>query len=279
MKAVLKALVGATICISAPVAAEQLTIEQIQQLASAGIGDEAIIAKIKSSGTHYDLTADQMIALKSAGISGAVMAAIISSGEPPAPKLSMDSPDPMAPHPSGVYLVTEDGGSKMLRIDATVSNQAKTGGIFGYALTGGLASMSVKAAIQNQSARTKTHSGQPTFYFFFDESNGDVAPTSSWSAGDAAKVTSPAEFTLIRLMVKDGRREARVGSANIAGAKTGVMDKDRIPFDYQMVRPGVYRVIPTAALTRGEYGFIYALQGGGGRGGMMTARVFDFTVL
>ena len=90
-------------------------------------------------------------------------------------------------------------------------------------------------------------------------------------------MSSPSEFTLIKLMEKKGRREARVGSMNIGGAKTGVMDHDRIPFDYQMVREGVYKVTVKQPLEAGQYGFIYALSGGG-TGGAMTARIFDFAV-
>jgi hypothetical protein len=78
-------------------------------------------------------------------------------------------------------------------------------------------------------------------------------------------------------MEKNGRREARVGSLNIAGAKTGVMDHDRIAFDYEMVREGVYRVTPKERLQAGQYGFIYALSGGG-TAGAMTARIFDFAI-
>lgn len=270
------------LAIAAPAFADTLTIDNIIALAGAGIGDEAVIAKIKSSGTRFDLTTDQMILLKSKGISGPVLAAMLESAPTPvatAPAMSMDSADPMVPHPAGVYLLSNMGsGRKMQRIDPTVTNQAKTGGIFGYALTGGIASMSIKAAIQNETARVHAQPGRPTFYFFFDESNPETARmTTAWAAGTAATVSSPSEFTLIKLMKKDGRREARVGSANIGGAKTGVMDKDRIAFDYEMVRPGVFKVMPTGELPSGEYGFIYALTGGGSTGAM-TARIFDFAI-
>lgn len=90
-------------------------------------------------------------------------------------------------------------------------------------------------------------------------------------------VTSPAEFTLIKLTSRKGRREARVGSVNIGGAKSGVMDKDQIPFVYEMVRPGVFRATPKAEIASGEYGFIYAISGCG-TAGALTARVFDFSV-
>lgn len=266
-----RALIALSIVIAGTASAEALTEEQIIALASAGIGDEAVVAKIKASGTTFDLSTDQMIALKGRGLSGPVIAAMIGSG--PKPEMSSDSADPMVKHPAGVYLLND---AKMARIDATTSNQAKTGGIIGYALTGGLASMSVKAAIQNANAKVKSVSGTPVFYFFFDESNG-VQQTGTWLAGTATTVTSPAEFTLVRLMEKDGRREARVGSMNIGGAKTGVMDKDRIAFASELVRPGVYKVTPSEKLAKGEYGFIFSLTGGNG-GGAMTARIYDFSV-
>jgi hypothetical protein len=262
-----------------PALAETLTPDSVVTLSAMGLGDEAIIAKIKASSSRFDLTTDQMIDLKKRGVSGPVIAAMLGSGGAgAAPAMSMDSPDPMVPHPAGVYFLNERSADhKMVRMDATVTNQAKTGGVFGYALTGGLASMSVKATIQNESARVKT-SARPYFYFFFDESNAaDGRAAGTWLAGTAATVSTPSEFTLIRLMRKDGRREARVGSVNIGGAKTGVMDKDRLAFDYKMIRPGVFKAKAANELPPGEYGFIYAI-GGAGAGGAMTARIFDFSV-
>lgn len=281
MKTLRMCAATAALLLAWPAMAETLSNQSIVTLSATGIGDEAIIAKIKSTNGVYDLSTDQMIALKQKGVSGPVIAAMLASANkaPAAAAMSVDSPDPTVPHPSGVYLLDATApGGRLQRIDATVSNQAKTGGILGYALTSGIASMSVKAAIQNEHARVTARSNQPTFYFFFDESNpASGAQASAWAAGTAATVTSPNEFTLVRLMSKKGRREARVGSANIGGVKTGVMDKDRLAFDYQVVRPGVYKVTPNDKLALGEYGFIYSLTGGGGAGAM-TARIFDFSV-
>ncbi|MEO8375867.1 MAG: hypothetical protein ABI471_11620 [Sphingomonas bacterium] len=264
--------------------AETLNNGTIVTLSQAGLGDEAIIAKIKASGASYDLSTEQIIALKKQGVSGPVIAAMLAAANPApvAGALSIDAVDPAVPHAPGVYLLMEGAAPAMKRIDATVSNQAKTGGFLGYALTSGIASMSIKAAIPGESARTNTTSTRPIFYFFFDESNPDsVRQGTAWSSGSNATVTSPNEFTLVHLDKKKGRREARVGSVNIGGAKTGVMDKDQIPFDYDMVRPGVFKATPRASLVPGEYGFMFAITGGGGggfTGGAMTARIFDFSV-
>lgn len=258
--------------------AQSLSTEAVIALSATGIGDEAIIAKIRSSNTHIDLTVDQMVDLKNKGVNGPVIAALLASNAKPAEvKLSLDSSDPTVPHPTGVYLL-DDAGKKMNRIDPVVTNQAKTGGILGYALTGGIASMSVKASVQNVTARIHSNDARPTFYFFFDDSNPSAASAAAtWASGTAATVTSPSEFTLVRLVQKKDHREARVGSANIGGVKTGVMDKDRLAFDYKMVRPGVFAVQPTTELTKGEYGFMYSLSGGGASGAM-TARIFDFSI-
>ena len=266
----------------APAAAETLTNASVIQLVKAGIGNDAVIAKIKATPGTYNLNTDDLIALKSAGVPGDVIAAMIAGYTRPQPvmaaaALSLTDINPMTPHPSGLYLI-DTSANRLDRIDPTVSTQAKTGGIFGYALTMGIASMSVKVSIAGEGARVAAATGTPSFYFFFDASNPATANiSSSWAAGSAQTVSSPSEFTLIRLMEKKGRREARVGSLNIGGAKTGVMDKDRIPFDYQMVREGVYKVTPKVPLEAGQYGFIYALAGGG-TGGAMSARIFDFSI-
>lgn len=259
--------------------AETLDNAAVVSLVSAGLGDEAVIAKIKTSEAKYDLSSAQLIELKNKGVSGPVIAAMLVAATP-APKpivLSMDSPDPMVPHAAGFYMLDGSGEPRMRRIDATVTNQAKTGGTIGFALTGGIASMSIKAAIPGESARVSAATSAPEFYLFFDESNANGAPASVWTAGATTTIQSPAELTLIALNPKDGRREARVGSTNLGGAKVGVMDKDRVSFDYDLIRPGVYRVKPQGTLRKGEYGFIYSITGGGA-GGALSARIFDFSV-
>jgi hypothetical protein len=270
---------GCALFFASPAAAETLTNATVISLVRAGLGDDAVIAKIKASDGKYDLSTNDLIALKNQGVPGDVIAAMLDASSKPAAAgvMSLTDINPMTPHPSGVYLI-DSAANRLDRIDPTVSSQAKTGGIWGYALTGGIASMSVKVAIDGQGARVAAPTARPSFYFFFDESNAATSNlASAWAAGSAQTVTSPGEFTLIQLMEKKGRREARVGSTNIGGSKMGVMDHDRISFDYDMVRPGVYKITPKQPLEAGQYGFIYALSGNGTKGAM-TARIFDFSV-
>lgn len=260
-------LAVAAACLSMPVAAETLNNDAVLTLLGAGLGDEVVIAKIKTSPSNFDLTTAQVIALKQKGISGPVLAAMISaSAAPSQTAMSADSPDPMVPHPSGIYLASS---AKMTRIESTTTRQARTSGMFGYMLTSGLSGMRVKAAINGPKARVLTNEKTPVFYFYFDQAAQGLG-----AAGGA--VTSPNEFSLIRFETKSDKREAVVGSVGMfSGAKSGLRDKDQHDFTATQIAPGVYKVSPNAALTTGEFGFI---SGAIGQGANATFRVFDFTV-
>ncbi len=263
-------------CCSTVAVAEDLTLQDVIALTEMQLGDAAIIAKIEAESANFDLTTEQMIELKRKGVSSNVIAAMVRSGkDDTAAELSVVSSDPNVPHPPGVYLLhgTVEKG-RMERIEPTSSSQLKTGGIWGYALTGGIASASVKVSIPNAAARVASTS-KPYFYFFFDESQKGA--TASSFMGSAFLASSPADFNLVRLNSKKDRREARVGSMNIGGAKMGVMDKDRIRIEYELVRPGVYKVKAGDPLAPGEYGFLYSLPGAAA-GGAASARIFDFSV-
>jgi hypothetical protein len=282
----MKLLFAALLACAVPMAASAETFNNatVVTLVKAGLGDEAIIAKIKATPGQFDLSTDQIILLKQQGVSSGVIAAMLGVGANAGGTVasSMDSPDWHVPHPSGIYLYKGEGdAAQMARIDPTTANQTKTGGMLGYMMTGGLASIKMKSVIPNAHARVGGSKARPEFYFYFDEANSSLshgANTGSFIAGPAVTITSPNEFSLIRFDVKDNRREARVGSFSIAGSKSGIMDKDRIAFSYDRIAPGVFRVRPDADLAPGEYGFLYSMSAGGASGNGMIARVFDFAV-
>ncbi|MDE2435888.1 MAG: hypothetical protein KGM49_06480 [Sphingomonadales bacterium] len=283
MKKYVAAAILAAMAFAEPACAETLNNANVVELIKIGLGDEAVIAKIKGSEANYDTSTNALVALKGQGASSAVIAAMIDAASRKAALasevLSTDSPDPAVPHASGVYLLADWlPQPKMVGIDATTSNQTKTGGFLGYALTGGLASMSFKAIVPGSTARAEAARPRPTFYFYFDQANRG----GSSGVFNAGAVTSPNEFSLVRFTVKDDRREAKVGRFNIGGAKAGVMDKDRIPFTVSQIRPGVYEIKPEAELESGQYGFMVQVTTGGGAGmagmGAMSSKIFDFAI-
>ena len=259
-------LIAAFAAFASPVAAETLSNETVVSLLDAGLGDEVVIAKINTTPSAFDTSTDQILALKAKGVSAPVIAAMITAASAPAKvATSLDSPDPMVPHPSGVYL---SGIEKMTRIESTTTRQARTSGMLGAVLTGGLSGMRVKAAINGASSTISTKEKVPVFYFYFDQAAQGLG-----AAGGA--VTSPNEFSLIRFEKKKDKREAIIGSVGLGGTKAGLRDKDQIAFEATQISPGVYKIVPESALLPGEYGFV---SGAIGSGANATFRVFDFTI-
>lgn len=259
--------------------AETLRNEDVVALLEAGLGEEAVIAKIETSEGDFDTDTSTLLALRAKGVPSPVLAAMVKSANGTV-RYDDTSPDPTVAHTPGFYIMDNSSGqARMTKIDPLASTQTKTGGILGYAFTGGIASASIKAVLPGATAAAQTGNRRPTFYVFFDPPGGNQSAIFSTGFGNA--VITPNEFSLVDLMEKKDRREARVGSLNIAGSKTGVMDKDQIPFTYEQVAPYVYKITPDRELEPGEYGFLFALVGGAGpglSGGVAGARVFDFTV-
>jgi hypothetical protein len=62
------------------------SIAQVQSMVQAHVSDSVIVNQIQNSSTRYTLTADQIIALKNAGVSETVLNALITSvNKSPAP--------------------------------------------------------------------------------------------------------------------------------------------------------------------------------------------------
>lgn len=267
---------------TAPVAStpgvEALDNSMVITLVRAGLGPEAVIAKINSSTGTYDTSTNSLIALKRAGVPDGVIAAMLTRSRVPglANGLADNSnANPIAPHAPGIYLADRRDNGRMMRIDATMSNQMKSSNVLGFAFSYGLSSMKMKTVIPNATARVQSHDRRPVFYFYFNASS-PLAAMSEFGNSFSMVASSPNEFSLIRFDQKRDHREAAVGSYSLGGIKSGVSDKARVAFTYDDVAPGVFRVMPSAELPPGQYGFLSSMGAGAGMG--MIARIFDFAV-
>jgi hypothetical protein len=257
---------------------EQLSNDTVIALVKAGLGPETVVAKINASRGTYDTSTDALIQLKQAGVPDPVIAAMLNRSKSPVLTGAVAdnaNPDPMVPHSPGIYLLDSRGVGRMVRLDPTVSNQLKTSNIWGYAFSYGLSSAKLKTVIPNASARVQAVNRRPTFYFYFNQSS-PLATITDFSTSFAAATSSPSEFSLVHFDQKRDHREAAVASIGLASMKMGVSDKARMPFTYEDVAPGVYKVTSTIDLPPGEYGFVSSMSAGAGLG--VVARIFDFSV-
>ena len=264
--------------------AETLDNKSIITMVNAGIGEDAILAKIRTSDGIFEISVQDLIQLKRAKVPSRIITEMIETSGKKSNSTkqswSLDARDPLGPHPPGVYVLTNRSlSAKMISISPTISRRTKSGGFWSYALTGGIASMSFKAIIPGAHAHVEVRQAKPIFYFYF-EPTAQSSASNFWASGS---VNAPTDFALVRFDVKVDHREKKVGRYNITGIKSGLSEKDKIPFTYSLLGSGIFEVIPVIDLAEGEYGFVLESQNSQNYGAPSSVglknKIFDFSVV
>jgi len=260
--------------------------DAVIKLVKAGLSDDLIIATINAQPGKYDTSTDGLIALKRAGASDKVVAAIVTkattpataapAAQPPAPTpapAAQDPDDPMAEHDVGVYLMTTtpDGKRKMVFVNQAGEESTKTSGMLGAAFSFGLSKGKMKADIPGPRAAARSTDARPVFYMYFP------AVSSLGGYGGTDLITSPNQFSLLSLDIKNDHRETIFAKMGLGGATVGSDEKKVVLFSSDRIRSGMYKITPTQDLKPGEYAFISATRGAGSATGT-TVVIYDFGV-
>jgi hypothetical protein len=162
------------------------------------------------------------------------------------------------PTEPGLYATTANGFTKILGQIVTFN---RTGSLLANRLTIGI--VSAKGNVQLLGPHAETVLGvKPEFYFIPAKQEKDAGG----SAGD---------LVLIRLEIATppgDRRQFEVDAQGAGRASSGISITHQIQLLRSEVHSGVYKLIPAAALRRGEYALYLA------RGEGMAAYVYDFSV-
>jgi hypothetical protein len=270
-------IVAVLLLVGLGIGQEILTNEAVVEMVAAGLPDEIIIAKIKSSETSFDLSTPALAKLTQAKVSSVVMKAMIEpkASDPGVPAATAvpaptNPDDPMAPHDPGIYLMTviRDGGRKMVQLERTGSGHEKTANTWGHAFSYGISKAKVKAELPGRRAVTRSTQDKPEFYMYFP-------PTGN--LGGADTITSPGQFSLLALEEKKDHRETAVVKIGFGSASAGTDEKRTFKFDVDKIRAYAYKVTPSASLKEGEYAFV-ATTSMGGTASSGSVVVFDFGV-
>jgi hypothetical protein len=259
-----------------------LTNADLINMVQAKVGDELIIAKIKSSPSNFDTSIDAILKLKAAGVSDAVIRAMVDAAPPPktTPKTTAaeqppppDPNDPKSPHDAGIYWLPKEKRDKsMVQLEPSTYSAGKMGGMWKSAMTYGIAKTNWKAVVRNPRATLRMSETLPEFWFYFEEKSHGLSQASAYLGG----ASSPNEFILAKMEEKSKEREMVVGEFGITGGSTGTRTKDIIEITFVKVAPGVYKVVPSKPLPHGEYCFFFA--GANMAMGMTGGKLFDFGV-
>jgi hypothetical protein len=216
------------------VAQQAMNNDAITKLVKAGLSDDLIVSTINAQPGTYDTSTDGIIALKKAGVSDRVVAAIVGKTANPAPA----APSAMAPIPPsapvasavpaavdsvGVYYQAKDGN--WLEVEAETVNM-RTQGFPAH----------TDGVLKGQASRLRL--AMPANLIL-----------------DVPEGRSPGEYQLLRFDIKGDRREFRSVTMGWAHVSTGAA-KNRLEFESKKIAPHVYQITLGQGLGRGEYGFL-----------------------
>jgi hypothetical protein len=254
---------------------KRLTNQDVISMASLGLSDDVIIAKIRSvsgsDGLNFDTSVDGLKSLKEAKVSDAVVKTMINPALPPTVVVAgvPMTPDPDLPPPEvGVYW--KDGPTFSL-VQGKTLTQEKVGGRAASIFTNGIRSEHWDAVVEGTTSGNLVKDRRPIFYFYVPD--GDTA----------------ADYVLLSLEKKSDHREFQVGSfGGITGGKAGVKREKRISFRAEHAGIRVYKVTLDSDLKPGEYAFFLGtgaqsnMSGGdlgaSRSGGNATGKVYDFSI-
>jgi len=220
-----------------------------------GLGDSVIVEKIKASSCSFDVGLDALKQLKEAGVSDSIVQAMIAAMNPnlggPAATVYGDPNDPNALHKPGIFFCAEvDGKTKMTKIEPSVFTGTKAGFAF-FAFYGEQAK--ARAVLEGKHAELQLPTRRPTFYFYFEKTESGLS--------DARKdATSPSDFTLAKMEVRDSKNQRRLVIGKIglySGTKSSLDKKAVVELTSEKIANGIFKVSPDADLADGEYCFAY----------------------
>lgn len=262
---------------------EVMTNDEVISLTKAGLAASVVIGKIRTSKSNFDLSTNALIKLKQSGVSDDVVGAMLeaksgkaagsgTSGAAPVGPTG-DPNDPMSKKNYGIYLFEEgDGQRKMSQLQANVSGQNRTGGMFTASITPfGLGKVKTKTNLPGRSAAMQISDTSPVFYFYLDNTTGGLNTSSGIPA-------TPNEFTLVRFNQRSDNREVTISKSNSWGAKGGLSDEYVVPLKAEDLGNGIFKVTPGVELKKGEYGFMLLNSGNSNTAAGVGAKFFDFGV-
>jgi hypothetical protein len=240
---VLTLLVAAFLTGDTADAQQGLTNTDIVKMQSAGLSESIILSTVNTQPAAYDTSTDGLLALKKAGVSDAVVAAMISrnavmkSGVANPSGTNLPSAAPSGPPPGvdevGVYY--QDKNKAWHLIPSEIVN-TKSGGVLKSIATDGIVKGDTNGHIKGAESPTKLTTGSNILIFMPE----------TYSAND---------YILVKLHRNSNNREFRAVTGGVFHSSGGAT-KDTIPFGSQKMAPHVYELTFGAPLSPGEYGII-----------------------
>ena len=210
-----------------------LTNDSIVKMVKAGLSEDIVLSSIHSQPGRYSTGADDLIALKSAGVSDKIIAAMMNGGGAAAPAAAP------APAAAGGPIVAEIGvyyrkNDQWADLNPEVVN-FKTGGVLKSIGTAGIVKGDVNGHVEGMKSPNRIASPVDLLVY----------------TPDGVAIT---EYQLLRLRDCKDCREFRTVTGGVMHVSGGAT-RDIVPFEAKSAGKRMWRVL-LPNLGAGEYGFL-----------------------
>jgi hypothetical protein len=209
-----------------------LTNDSIIKMNSAGLGDTLIVQTIHAQPGRYTTSADDLIALKKAGVSDTVIAAMVARAGTPTVAAAPVTTTPAGVEDIGVYWQNKDG--IWTRFAPEMVNY-KSSNLLVPLATHGIVHENQNGHIEGASSELKLTS--PVHILLYINQGNE-----------------PEEYILLKLKASSKAREFRSSTGGVFHSRTGA-SQDAVEFTANRIAPHVYEFTLENAKA-GEYGII-----------------------
>jgi hypothetical protein len=210
---------------------EMLNNEGVVKLVKSGMSEELIVNVIRQQAGSYSMSAEQLVALKEAGVSERLIQAMLEKGRPEAGSAkTAGQPGGLATIPGPGLFYKKDGEFFELLSEQV---EWKTTGAIKNIASAGIVKKDLRGSVAGPSSRN----------FLRNPMEIVLAPPTGRTVNS---------YVLLPMRSKSGEREFNVGPVN---KKSGVA-KGAIPFGVEKVGENQFRIVLTTPLAPGEYGIL-----------------------
>jgi hypothetical protein len=241
-----------------------LTNETIVKMVKAGLGDDVVISTITSQQAKFATSPDDLIALKSTGVSDRVIGVMvermvaITSAAPAAPAAAA----PAAPANTGAGPVNEVGvyylkAETWADLPPEVVN-FKTGGVLKTIGTAGIVKGDVNGRVNGEHSRTQLKTPVSLLVYVHE--------------GVAIE-----EYQLLRLRESKDAREFRTVTGGVMHVSGGAT-RDLMPFESKKIAPRTYQIVlPT--IGSGDYGLLPPASSDATSSSGRIGKIYSFRII
>lgn len=242
-----------------------LTNDSIVKMVKAQLSDDVIVTTINASPGAYDTSPDALIALKQAGVSDRVIAALVAKSTPPASgpaePSTTDASVPAAPLPPGIdnigaYYKDSGGNWQPLPSEVVIF---ESGGLVKHVASAGLMKEDLNGLVGGMRSRLVV-STPITFILHVPQGR---------TAGD---------YELVRLHVVGNNRQFQSVAGGLIHASSGSL-RDEIDFSSTKIGPSAYQVVLNNGLGNGEFGFLEPQDTSTPKAPASSGKIFTFAIV